>query len=344
MKKTWYLAALAGFLVGGGGVAVWIVGKAPSGPARIEVDRDAHNWGRVLPGADVATSFTIRNRGGLPLHFGEIKTSCGCTKPQLEQDILPPGGRVTLNVGFHAPTNLGAVRHFVAIKTDDPEKPVLELNLFAEPWLSVTTVPQAIDAGSLRPGAVLHRDVQLRSPDGKPFRIGRASSDVPGLSVDVEDAAEPLAVHRATVVYRVGDRFGQVGGSIRFVTDRADAPCVDVAFSGRTVGPISVSPASIEIEREQIGQVVHRTLVLQTDHREGTLALERVEAEPPWELVGQEVKSRRDGLMTLDLSLRFPAGDGLPSGNLDLRLSSPVASRFRIPLTIRGWTAPLPSS
>ncbi len=317
-------------------------GAIPSGPPRVEVDRLSQNWGRVLPGSESETSFTIRNGGGLPLHLGEITKSCGCTRPRLDRDTLAPGGSTTLAVGFLAPVNLGAARNFVKIKTDDPERPELVLDLFAESWLGVTTIPQAIDAGSLQPGAVVRRDIQLRSPDGKPFRIGRASADIAELSVEAEDAADPLAVHRAVAVYRAGDRLGHVGGSIRFATDRADAPWVDVVFSGRVTGPVTASPSSLEITRAEIGQVVRRKIFLAT--RAGSAPiLDEIRAVPPWELVGHEVHPRPNGLVVVDVSLRFPTGDGTPSGQLDLVVAAPEPTRLRIPLMIQGWTPPLPS-
>ena len=343
MKKLTGAALILAGLLAVSVVAISRLGGAkPLGPPRVEVDRLSQNWGRVLPGSESETTFTIRNGGGLPLHLGEITKSCGCTKPRLDRDTLPPGGSTTLAVGFQAPVNLGAAKNYVKIKTDDPERPELVLDLFAESWLGVTTIPQAIDAGSVKPGAEVRRDVQLRSPDGKPFRIGRASADIAELSVEAEDAADPLAVHRAVVVYRAGDRLGHVGGSIRFATDRADAPSVDVVFSGRVTGPVTASPSSLEITRGEIGQVVRRKIFLKARAGNAPI-LNEIKAIPPWELVGHEVQPRPDGLVIVEVSLRFPKGDGTPSGQLEMGVAAPEPIRLRIPLLIQGWTPPPPS-
>jgi len=338
--KLMFLAALVGT-----GLFLWYRTTIPrSGPARAAVDRRDQNWGKVVPGSEVETSFTISNRGGEPLRLGKVKTSCGCTKSKLDVTTLLPGTRTTLRVGFLAPVNLGSVRHSVSIPTNDPENPVLEMNLFAEAWLGVKTVPQSIDTGYLRPGAVIERLIQLHSPDGRPFKLKRVITDDPEIRVDPVDTTVAAPVHRARVTYRAGDLLGAVRGSVRFLTDREDAPSVDVVIGGQVTGPVVVSPATLEIARSDIGQVVRRTLILQGSPPDKALGLTSVHANAPWELLDKKVKSFGPGRMTLEVSLRFPEGNGLPAGDLDLTFSAPETFKFRIPLKILGWTPPPPPS
>lgn len=330
--------------IGVTGVLPGCLGKQlPSGPPQVAVDRHSHNWGRVLPSSRLETTFRIENRGGRKLVLGEIKTSCGCTKPELVKSSLDFGEVIPLKIALNVPAALGTFRNFVVIQTNDPEKPVLELTLFAEAWLGVNVVPQTIDVNRISAGSECRREVQVHSPDGRPFRIGRISADLPELTAEAEDAAQALPVHRVMIVYRAGERLGTIRGSVRIATDRADAPAVDVAVTGSISGPVAVSPASLEIAREQIGQTVQRTVILQAVSPASELTIDDVNVSFPWRLVRHETRSVRKGLTALELSLCFPEGSGMPSGDMDLSLTAPERLVVRIPLTIRGWTPPDPS-
>ncbi|WP_165228134.1 hypothetical protein [Aquisphaera insulae] len=219
----------------------------------------------------------------------------------------------------------------------------VELALFVETWLGVNVVPQTIDMSRIRAGSECRREVQVHSPDGKPFVIARIIADLPELMADAEDASQALPVHRITIVYRAGERLGSIRGSVKIATDRADAPAVDVSVTGSISGPVAASPASIEIGREQIGEVVQRTLILRAIPPVTDLTINSVNVSFPWRLVRHETKSVGKGLAALELSLCFPEGTGMPSGDLDVSLTAPERLMVRIPLTIQGWTPPDPS-
>jgi hypothetical protein len=306
------------------------------------VDRDSYNWGRVTPGSELNVSFVIRNRGWQPLRFGDPKTSCGCARPLLSVKELPPGGRTTLRVSFQAPVNPGPVAHFVQYPTNDPDRPSLLFNLFAESWLGVRSVPQAIDAGELRRGDLVERTVQFFSPDGKPFRLGSIFADLVEVRASAETPNVALAAHRVHVFLRAGRDLGPLRGSLRVLTDRTDAPVVDVPIAARTAGPVSVSPSFLQITREEIGEAVHRTLFLASVPSGEAVSLTSLRASPPWELVSHSSRALGRGRLGVDVTLRFPRGAGAPSGELRLAVHSREAADYRVPLMILGWTRPIP--
>ncbi|MGC8641273.1 MAG: DUF1573 domain-containing protein [Isosphaeraceae bacterium] len=151
----------------------------PSIPV-VSAEPRAYNFGHVLPGSYVQTSFLLKNEGSVELEFGKVTASCGCTTPSLAVRSLRPGASTKLNVGFRVTPTPGAVTASVFIETNDPSRPVLTLALFADSWAGAVPEPQSVNFGRVRPGASLGTFIQIRAKDGIPFRITDMMSDMGG--------------------------------------------------------------------------------------------------------------------------------------------------------------------
>jgi Protein of unknown function (DUF1573) len=338
--------ACAVLMIGSGGVlAVWGWRMTPSGPACVVVDKDGYNWGRVKPGSKVETTFLIRNSGAERLILREPGVTCGCTKPTLPVRELAPGESTAMLVSFQVPVDHGPVSHVITIPTSDPQRPTVELILSANSWVGVLPVPQSLELGTLRPGDSVERTLQFYSPDHKPFRLLRVSCDLPEVNVVSEDGDNVLAVHRVKATYRAGSRLGSVRGHIQASTDQLDAQLIELPIAAQTSGPILSTPTSLAIDRGEIGKIKKLSLLLRTVAPETPMELASVRASEPWEVVDYQVAKLRDpGHVMLELSLRFPRGNGSPSGDLVLEFAKPQAAELSIPLAIRGWTPVSPSS
>lgn len=334
-------AGLVAFAVVGG-TCVSLFGIMRPTPAHIVVDRTSHNWGHVRPGTHVSTTFVIRNNGGKTLTFGKLQASCGCTKSELSDIVLPPGGQTKLEVGFDVPQELGTVHHFVKVPTNDPTRAETTLSLFAEVWRSVQASPQAVDFGQLRPGQEAERLVQLYSPDARGFVLSRQISDLPEVTLQAENPRTPIRVHRATIRFSATERLGQYQGHVAMVTDREDAPVIDIPVAAQVVGELSVSPAKITIEKGEIGTLVTRTIIVRANTAGVLPRLRKIEPDAPWQLERSESTEMRGGLLAIKFAIRFPKNTGAPSGALRLSLEAPQLLTYRVPLIIEGWTPPFP--
>ena len=98
---------------------------------RIEVEPDQFDFGRVLPQRTVSKQFSIRNFGSADLTVERVSTTCGCTAALLDNKVVKPGGSAALRVTFETRNYSGKVAHDVLIKSNDPQRPTLELKLEA---------------------------------------------------------------------------------------------------------------------------------------------------------------------------------------------------------------------
>ncbi|MBX2972615.1 MAG: DUF1573 domain-containing protein [Flavobacteriales bacterium] len=59
------------------------------------------DFGRIVQGAKVETSYTFKNTGGSPLVISDVRGSCGCTVGKdWPKEPVPPGGKATISVSF----------------------------------------------------------------------------------------------------------------------------------------------------------------------------------------------------------------------------------------------------
>jgi hypothetical protein len=119
-----------------------VLGAAPPAPApavaaasarapRIAVDPEGFDFGRVLPGRRLSKQFAIRNFGSADLTVDKVTTTCGCTAALLDNKVIKPGGSAALRVTFDTRDYQGKVSRSVLVKSNDAQRPTLELKLEA---------------------------------------------------------------------------------------------------------------------------------------------------------------------------------------------------------------------
>jgi hypothetical protein len=107
-------------------------GGAAAAPPRLAVEPTAFDFGRVRAGRRVDKELVLRNHGGRELQIASIATTCGCTVVSDHAKTVPAGGRTVLRVAFTAPSKAGRTVKSVLVKTNDPERPTVEVKLSAE--------------------------------------------------------------------------------------------------------------------------------------------------------------------------------------------------------------------
>lgn len=140
-------------------VGIFFVTKTTSAPqisaaqnAKAETqDPTSFDWGKIPMSEGYATKkFTIKNLGTDTLELFNVKTSCHCTKANVEIDgkssqnfgmsgvsswigKVLPGKEAKINVifdpAFHGPQGVGPVTRFVSIETNDKGNPKITYTL-----------------------------------------------------------------------------------------------------------------------------------------------------------------------------------------------------------------------
>jgi hypothetical protein len=98
---------------------------------KIQAKSNTYDFGTIVEGEIVTTSFEIMNVGSGDLKIDQVRASCGCTAAQPAKNILKPGEKTSIKVDFNSKDRLGPQEKYVYVMSNDPKSPELKLSFKA---------------------------------------------------------------------------------------------------------------------------------------------------------------------------------------------------------------------
>ena len=86
--------------------------------AKVEFDKEVHDFGTIKEGEIVVTEFIVKNVGDSDLLIHEAKGSCGCTVPQPPKEPIKPGDSAPIKVSFDSKGKPGSQEKTVTLTTN----------------------------------------------------------------------------------------------------------------------------------------------------------------------------------------------------------------------------------
>ncbi len=132
----------------------------------IAVETQDLDLGTVSNTANTEHRLKVFNHGKVPLRITDIKTSCAaCTVGYIpsEKAVIPPGGESFMEIIFMPRGVPGFFSHkTLTIFSNDPNQPVLTVNVTASVDPEFALEPEEIDFGVLEKGETPHKTMLLR--------------------------------------------------------------------------------------------------------------------------------------------------------------------------------------
>ena len=100
--------------------------KGPAGAATVE--ETEYDFGKMETGGSGRHEFVIHNTGKGILALEKGPTTCSCTVSEIDRTQLAPGEVAKVTVQWH-PKGHGTFRQSASIRTNDPDKPTLDLTV-----------------------------------------------------------------------------------------------------------------------------------------------------------------------------------------------------------------------
>ncbi len=220
--------------------------------------------GEVFDQDSVKLAYLFRNTGSGPLTITQVKTSCGCTVPELEKKTYMPGESGTLDVTFDPKGKHGVVARNITIFTDSETTPseTLIVRAFVKPIvvLEPNIIPfEAIDKGT---SATKEFKIYGRTDDFKVTRATVAKPDI--FDVEVEDMGEVeykgemlrLSVVRVTVKAGASPDNHRADVTIRTNDERRSIMSGTVI--ARVLGDLAMDPVRVTMGRMVVGDTFEK--------------------------------------------------------------------------------------
>lgn len=120
MRKVGYILSLLAIILVGSQANAQEVN--PDNGAIIALDKDAHNYGEIIQGANGECKFVVTNKGNEPLIISKCQQSCGCTVPKCPVQPIAPGKSVEIIVTYDT-KRVGPINKSVTIHSNAANEP-----------------------------------------------------------------------------------------------------------------------------------------------------------------------------------------------------------------------------
>ena len=90
---------------------------AVQGNAKVEYDKDVHDYGTIEQGADGTCEFKLKNTGTDPLVIRDARGSCGCTVPTWPKEPIAPGATAIIKVKYDT-KRVGVINKSVTVTSN----------------------------------------------------------------------------------------------------------------------------------------------------------------------------------------------------------------------------------
>jgi hypothetical protein len=222
------------------------------GAPKVVVDQIDYDFGSMDADDQQSHDFLLTNAGSANLVISAGDTSCKCVLSEIKQLEVPPGGVTKISVTWTAGKHVGEFRQVAKVKTNDPDKRLLELTVSGRIRVAVLAVPEQLEFPRLAVGETASGQVMLYCSLDGPLEIDSlklSDQDTAGyFDVSLEplepdqlgDQPDAKSGYLLRVTVKSGLPLGPFKQTILIETNLADYPAIVVPIMGTLVGDISV--------------------------------------------------------------------------------------------------------
>ena len=209
----------------------------------------SHNFGTVAKGSKTEYRFVFRNIYKEDLHVVGVRTSCGCTSPEITRRDLKTHETSEIIAKFNTRTFLGQHGATLTVTFDKPFYAEVQLRVAGNIRGDVTFDPPFVDLGNVDLGKGAERMIRVTRVGSSPWEI----KDVRSANAAFEVALSKPTVAAAQTTYDLTMRLkpdapaGYVKGQLILVTNDPRATQIPMDVEGRVVAEVTVSPQLLSL-------------------------------------------------------------------------------------------------
>jgi hypothetical protein len=223
-----------------------------------------HDFGAVARGAKAAHEFPLSNIYLEDVHIASVRSSCGCTTPQVTQELLKTYEKGAIVASLNTRAFLGQKHATLTVTFDKPFYAEVQLNVAGYIRSDVVLEPGSVDFGTVDHGTKVEKQIDINYAGRGDWQILAIKSS----SVHVEAEAVETSRSAGQVSYRLVARLlpdapqGYINQQLVLVTNDQQASEFSLDVNGRVASSISISPSSLFMGSLKPGQQVTKQLVV----------------------------------------------------------------------------------
>jgi len=223
-----------------------------------------HDFGAVAKGAKAEFRFQVKNIYEEDAHIAGVRSSCGCTTPQITRADLKTYETSEIVAEFNTRDFSGLKQATLFVTFDKPFPATVELHISGYIRRDVVLQPGNLDFGTLDLGVGGEKALQVTHAGHEDWKILDVKTADPHFEVEIRDRAR--ANNRVTydLLVRLTRQapVGYIKDQLILVTNDAQAREITVDMEGRIVSDVTLSPAKLFLGAVEPGQKVTKNLVV----------------------------------------------------------------------------------
>ena len=227
----------------------------------------SHNFGTVARGSKTEFRFTFRNMYKEDVHVVAVRTSCGCTSPEITSRDLKTRETSDIIAKFNTRTFLGQHGATLTVTFDKPFYAEVQLRVAGNIRGDVTFEPAFVDLGNVDLGKGVERNVRVTHVGSTPWEIKDVRSANPSFEVHLSKPTHTAGQSAYELMLRLKPETpaGYVKGQLILVTNDPRAAQIPMDVEGRVVAEVTVSPQLLALGTVQPGRSVTKNLVVRAN-------------------------------------------------------------------------------
>jgi hypothetical protein len=222
-----------------------------------------HDFGVVPRGGKAEFRFVLENLYLEDVHIADVRSSCGCTTPSIENATLKTYERGAILAHFNTDTFLGQRAATLTVTIDRPYPAEIQLQIRGYIRDDVVVDPGSVELGSVDQGAGADRSVAVNYAGREDWQVTGVNCSNPHITAKLTETGRGngQVTYALSVHVDKSTPPGYLNDHLMLVTNDNNAQ-IPVLIEGRIVAGVTVSPAALFMGVVQPGQQVTKQLVV----------------------------------------------------------------------------------
>jgi hypothetical protein len=242
----------------------WTQGSLFEGPLIRFKEREV-NFGDVKQATQASYRFEFSNDGTAPLKIEKVEASCGCTAAAPSDSLILPGHSSGIEITFSTRDFEGDVSKVVAVYTNDPGEPRIDLVLRANVIPLIYVEKDWVDFGQVPRGTNQATGILVSAEEGTDFKIERIKGGEAFVDWKIIPAAASDRIgYRVEAVLRSDVPLGPFADHVDIFVDHPNKQLVKVGLRGNVYSYFRYDAKAVEFSTIKLGKTIKRTLEIKS--------------------------------------------------------------------------------
>jgi len=225
-----------------------------------------HDFGVVARGAKAEYRFEFQNIYEEDIHIAGVRSSCGCTSPEVTKRTLKTWEKAEIVATFNTRSFLGARNATLTVTIDKPYYGEVHLDISGYIRGDVVFEPGSINFGEVEQGETSEKHVRVNYAGRGNWEITDVRSANESFEVELQESERRGGSVSYEMIVRLKPDApaGYINDQLTVVTNDGSKQSIPLAVEGRVRSALTISPTPVVLGIMHPGEEVEKKLLIRS--------------------------------------------------------------------------------